>query len=116
MQKRRLISITLEVLMATVIVVIIVTFYTTKHLRAQTEAREAPSSIHSEPVTKEGEAITVLPNELDMTMFDTTGGMSIAAYGDYVFVVRGNTLYQFHARDLKLVNKVDLEQTNRSIK
>ena len=37
------------------------------------------------------------------------GGMpAIAASGDYVYVVQGNTLYQFSAKTLKLVNKAQL--------
>lgn len=36
------------------------------------------------------------------------GTASVAAYGDYVYVVQGNTLYQFSAKSLKLVNKTEL--------
>lgn len=40
----------------------------------------------------------------------TYGGSSvaIAATQDHVYVIRGNTLYQFSARTLKLVNKEEL--------
>ena len=38
-----------------------------------------------------------------------SGGAALAAHGDYVYVLRGNTLYQFAAKDLKLLNKVRLE-------
>ncbi len=33
---------------------------------------------------------------------------AVAAYGDYVYVLRGNTLYQYKADGLKLVTKVTL--------
>ena len=36
------------------------------------------------------------------------GGAALTAHGEFVFVVRGNTLYQFLAKDLKLVKKVTL--------
>lgn len=36
------------------------------------------------------------------------GTPAIAASGDYVYVVQGNTLYQVHAKTLKLVNKLQL--------
>lgn len=39
------------------------------------------------------------------------GTPAIAAAGDYVYVVQGNTLYQFSARTLKLVNKAELTST-----
>jgi hypothetical protein len=38
---------------------------------------------------------------------------AIAATPDYVYVVRGNTLYQFDAKDLKLLNKATLEEDER---
>ncbi len=38
------------------------------------------------------------------------GSVALAAHGDYVYVLRGNTLYQFAAEDLKLLNKVRLEE------
>ena len=38
------------------------------------------------------------------------GPAALAAQGDYVYVVRGNTLYQFQAKDLKLVKKATLEE------
>jgi len=124
MQKRRLISKALAALMVTTIVVIIVTLFTTTQLRAQVEGQEAPSSIHSEPVTEEGESITVVPDvgsprpktdfgPIDMSMFAGTSGASLAAHGQYVFVLHGNTLYQFAAEGLKLVNKVTLEEVQR---
>lgn len=34
---------------------------------------------------------------------------AITATGDHVYVLRGNTLYQFSAKDLKLLHKVALE-------
>ncbi len=37
------------------------------------------------------------------------GGVALAAHGDYVYVLRGNTLYQFAAEGLELVKKVTLE-------
>jgi len=39
------------------------------------------------------------------------GTPAIAASGEYVYVVQGNTLYQFSARTLKLVNKAELTST-----
>jgi hypothetical protein len=39
------------------------------------------------------------------------GSPAIAASGEYVYVVQGNTLYQFSARTLKLVNKAELAPT-----
>jgi len=36
------------------------------------------------------------------------GGASLCAAGDFVYVLRGNTLYQFRAKDLKLVNQAEL--------
>jgi len=50
-------------------------------------------------------------------MFSSLGRISsggtpaIAASGEYVYVVQGNTLYQFSARTLKLVNKAELTST-----
>ncbi len=38
------------------------------------------------------------------------GGVALAAHGDYVYVLRGNTLYQFAAKNLELVKKVTLEE------
>ncbi|MGB9587408.1 MAG: hypothetical protein ACPL7O_04440 [Armatimonadota bacterium] len=40
-----------------------------------------------------------------------SGTPAIAASGEYVYVVQGNTLYQFSARTLKLVNKAELTST-----
>lgn len=37
------------------------------------------------------------------------GGVAVTAQGDYVYVVRGNMLYQFNAKDLRLVKKAPLE-------
>jgi len=34
----------------------------------------------------------------------------MAAQGEYVYVVRGNTLYQFQVKGLTLVKKVTLEE------
>ncbi len=36
--------------------------------------------------------------------------VAIHATSDYVYVVRGNTLFQFDARDLKLLKRVELEE------
>ena len=41
----------------------------------------------------------------------SSGAAAIAAAGEYVYVVQGNTLYQFSARTLKLVNKTEFVQT-----
>lgn len=41
------------------------------------------------------------------------GGASLCAAGDFVYVLRGNTLYQFLARELKLVNQVQLPEPPR---
>ena len=38
------------------------------------------------------------------------GGAALAVSGEYVYVLHGNTLYQFAAEDLKLVKKVTLEE------
>ncbi|HIE51513.1 MAG TPA: hypothetical protein EYP85_07110 [Armatimonadetes bacterium] len=38
------------------------------------------------------------------------GGAAICATEKYVYVVRWNTIYQFGAEDLRLVNKVTLEE------
>jgi hypothetical protein len=35
---------------------------------------------------------------------------AICATADFVYVVRGNTLYQFEAKELQLVKKVMLEE------
>lgn len=111
MQKHRLISTTMTVLMVTVILVIIVTFCTTTQLRAQAEGQEAPSTITSEPVTEEG--LVLVTERLGMPMFAGTSSASIAAHGEYVFVLHDETLYQFAVESLKLVNKVTLEEVQR---
>jgi hypothetical protein len=36
--------------------------------------------------------------------------VALAVHGDYLYVVRGNTLYQFRAAGLELVKKVTLEE------
>lgn len=36
--------------------------------------------------------------------------VAICATADYVYVVRGNTLYQFEAKELRLLKKVTLEE------
>jgi hypothetical protein len=41
------------------------------------------------------------------------GGSSVAASGNYVYVVSGNTLYQFSVDGLKLVAKTTLPTTER---
>ena len=41
------------------------------------------------------------------------GGASVAASGNYVYVVSGNTLYQFSVDGLKLVAKTTLPTTAR---
>jgi hypothetical protein len=41
------------------------------------------------------------------------GGASVAASGNYVYVVSGNTLYQFSVEGLKLVTKTTLPTVNR---
>ena len=38
---------------------------------------------------------------------------AICATNDYVYVLSGNTLYQFNAADLKLVNKTTIEREPR---
>lgn len=38
------------------------------------------------------------------------GPAALAVQGDYVYVVRGNTLFQFQVNGLKLVKKVTLEE------
>jgi len=38
------------------------------------------------------------------------GSPAIAAAGEYIYVVQGNTLYQFSARTLKLANKTEFVQ------
>ena len=38
------------------------------------------------------------------------GSAAMAAQGEYVYVVRGNTLYQFQVKGLTLVKKVTLEE------
>jgi len=95
--------------MVTVILVIIVTFCTTTQLRA--EGQEAPSTITSEPVTEEG--LVPVTERLGMPMFARTSSASIAAHGEYVFVLHDETLYQFAVESLKLVNKVTLEEVQR---
>jgi len=39
--------------------------------------------------------------------------VALTAQGDYLYVVRGNTLYQFQAKGLTLVKKVTLEEEPR---
>jgi hypothetical protein len=41
------------------------------------------------------------------------GGGSVAASGNFVYVLSGNTLYQFSADGLKLVTKTTIPTTNR---
>jgi len=41
------------------------------------------------------------------------GPVALAAQGDHVYVVRGNTLYQFAVKELRLVKKVALEEEPR---
>ena len=41
------------------------------------------------------------------------GGSSVAASGNYVYVVSGNTLYQFSVDGLKLVTKATLPTASR---
>jgi hypothetical protein len=41
------------------------------------------------------------------------GGGSVAASGNFVYVLSGNTLYQFSVDGLKLVTKTTLPTTNR---
>lgn len=41
------------------------------------------------------------------------GGASVAASGNFVYVVSGNTLYQFSVDGLKLVTKATLPTTSR---
>lgn len=41
------------------------------------------------------------------------GGSSVAASGNYVYVVSGNTLYQFSVDGLKLVTKTTLPTVDR---
>ena len=41
------------------------------------------------------------------------GGSSVAASGNYVYVISGNTLYQFSVDGLKLVAKTTLPTTER---
>ena len=43
----------------------------------------------------------------------TGGGSSVAAAGNYVYVVSGNTLYQFSVDGLKLVTKATLPTASR---
>ena len=38
------------------------------------------------------------------------GGAALAVHGDHVYVLSGNTLYQFAAEDLGLVKKVTLQE------
>jgi len=38
---------------------------------------------------------------------------AVCASGDYVYVVSGNTIYQFSAVDLKIVNKAQIETESR---
>jgi hypothetical protein len=40
-----------------------------------------------------------------------SSGVAIAATADYVYVVQGNTVYQFSAKTLKMVNKAELAST-----
>ena len=40
------------------------------------------------------------------------GGASVAASGDYVYVVRGATLFQFKSSDLSLVTQKDIPAPN----
>lgn len=39
-----------------------------------------------------------------------SGGVAIAVTSEYIYVVKGNTLYQFNARTLKQTNSVQLAQ------
>lgn len=41
------------------------------------------------------------------------GGASVAASGDYVYVVSGNTLYQFSVNGLKLVTRATVPTSER---
>ena len=43
-----------------------------------------------------------------------SAGEAIASFGEYVYVLRQATLYQFDAYDLKLVKKIDLERAGKA--
>jgi hypothetical protein len=135
MQQHRYAFPTLTVLLVTVIMVVAVTPPVVTRLLAQTGSREAPTRIGSEPVDANGRSTTAAPGSpntgpdgipsrtgspaqelgpIDLHMLTGPSGSSLAANGDYVFVLRGDTLYQFSIRNLQLVGKVSLEEAERS--
>jgi len=61
----------------------------------------APASAQDQPPPPGGQG----PGGGRMRMM---GGASLAASGDYVYVLRGNTVYQMKSSDLSLVTQKDL--------
>ena len=64
--------------------------------------------VHSNPASAQDDANKpALPQPPGPVMMHG-GPASLAASGDYVYVFRGNTLYQMKAADLSLVKQQDL--------
>jgi hypothetical protein len=61
---------------------------------------------HSNPASAQADANTPAPPHGGMMMHG--GPASLAATGDFVYVLRGNTLYKMKADDLSLVTQKDL--------
>ena len=120
MQRHRSILSLPAILMATVIPITIVTSVMATRLPAQADGNHAVSRISSEPVGSNTESATVPDGwhgPINIPTFAKAGGPSLAAFGDYVFVLDGHTLYQFAVSGLKLVGKTTLEQESlRSLK
>ncbi|HZP83121.1 MAG TPA: hypothetical protein VFB21_15880 [Chthonomonadaceae bacterium] len=61
---------------------------------------------HSNPASAQADANNPAPPHGGMMMHG--GPASLAATGDFVYVLRGNTLYKMKADDLSLVTQKDL--------
>lgn len=117
MQKHRLISATVGGLLVVLLAITIVALGTTQP-QAQPEGRRdqqaglrqiQPPDVRGGREFGPGQRAVGGPG--GMRMFaGARGGVALTAYGDYVYVLRGNTLYQFAADGLKLVNTVTLEE------
>lgn len=119
MQTRKIMSTALAVLAVTVTAIGILMLCTTSEVVAQREPDRDRESAppRRQPPPERGGQREFGPGRGGQGRFGAMpplagmrGGVALAAHGEYVYVLRGNTLYQFAAKDLKLVNKVTLEE------
>lgn len=122
MQARRLITMVLAVLAVTVAVVAVATLPPASTVLAQpeppSEDEGAPGPmppLHrfgGEPEFGPGPGFPGGPGALS-PFARAAGAADLRIHGDHVYVLHGNTLYQFAAEDLKLVKKVSLQEEPR---